>query len=104
MRTARSIALAASLLLAACATPSEKNDYYWASPVDALRAANPSDIAILRPIDGTGEATAAARTAAVPLERFQQAAYKEFLRRRYSPLALDFVERAWRAAEASAGG
>ncbi|HET6204407.1 MAG TPA: hypothetical protein VFI25_16570 [Planctomycetota bacterium] len=105
MRTPLPLALAGPLLLAACATQAEKSDYYWSSPVDAIRASNPSDIAILRPIDGTeGAAGQAARTGTVPLERFQQVAYKECLKRRYAPLALDFVDRAWRAAEASSGG
>src|SRR5262245_1443815 len=97
--------LASPLLLAACAAQAEKSDFYWSSPVDALRAANPSDIAVLPPIDGTGGAASQpARSQAVPLERFQQAAYAVLLSRRYAPLALDFVERAWRASEASAGG
>jgi hypothetical protein len=97
--------LGSPFLLAACAAQGEKSDFYWSSPVDALRAANPSDIAVLPPIDGSADAAAApARAPGVPLERFQQVAYGVLLSRRYAPLALDFVERAWRASEASAGG
>jgi len=98
------LALAASLLLAACAATGEKTDFYWSSPADALRVANPADVAVLDPTFDAGEPLSRAdRPSAVPLERFRQATYRELLKRRYSPLALDYVDRAWRGASASSG-
>ena len=103
MRTARPLLLFAPLALAACQAQSRKEDSLWSSPAEALRAANPSDIAILPPVYAPATPTTeGGGSAGVPLEGIRQAAYRECLRRRYAPLSLDFVDRAVRTVEASA--
>lgn len=89
--------LAFALALVSCQAPRPNNEQFWSSDVAKLKASNPVDIAVMPPTDATKRTAALPGLApsTLPLQEIRKVAYQTLLRRRYSPLSLDFVDTAF---------
>jgi len=96
MRKLFLISLPSFLVFLSCQAPLPKNDFFWASNPNKITELQIVDIAVLPPRDSTPARESMVPgilLAPPPLEEFRLTAYKELIQRRYSPLALDYIDR-----------
>lgn len=96
MRIVKAISIVAGLALVACQAPLPNNRQFWSQNDGKLQLAKPVDIAVMPPTDATNRTAGlpGLSPASLPLQEIRKLAYKELLQRRYSPLSLDFVDKA----------
>lgn len=97
MKSLKIAAVLGGIALFACSAPLPKNDFLWSSNIDKLQTVHPVDIAVAVPKDLTtrGSILPGIAPPALPLDQLRKITYRELINRRYSPLSLDYLDRAF---------